>query len=91
MNTIVRSGNAIDSVLSGNRAESGALGVIALLLLAVAATSPALAQTGVYTLNGGTASETDQTDAATGTEQFAVYVLNSGHLTLTNRTLFRGP
>ncbi len=45
------------------------------------------AQTGVFTLNGGTASETNQTYAATLTDQSAVYVLNSGQLTLTNCTM----
>ncbi|MCK9205228.1 MAG: T9SS type A sorting domain-containing protein [Bacteroidales bacterium] len=42
------------------------------------------AQTGVYTLNGGTASQANQTYDATLTDQSAVYVLNSGQLTLTN-------
>ena len=45
------------------------------------------AQTCVYTLNGGTASQTNQTYNATLTDQSAVYVLNSGQLTLTNCTM----
>ena len=59
----------------------------AVLLLAVLCFSPAIAQTGVYTLNGGTASETEQTYSATQTDQSAVYVLNLGHLTLTDCTM----
>jgi hypothetical protein len=58
--------------------------ILALLLL----TLPALrAQTGVYTVNGGTASQTDQTYNATETDQSSVYVLNSGVLTLSNCTM----
>jgi PKD repeat protein len=45
------------------------------------------AQTGVYTLNGGTAAQTDKTYAATDTDQSAVYVLNSGNLELTDCTM----
>ena len=48
---------------------------------------PAYAQTGVYTLNGGTATQTGQTYAATQVDQSAVYVLNSGNLTLINCTM----
>lgn len=59
--------------------------VVALLL--AAAVVPIQAQTGVYTLNGGTASLTGQTYAATLTDQSAIYVLSSGHLTLTNCTM----
>jgi len=57
------------------------------ILSAPAATSPAQAQTGVYTQNGGTGSQTNQTYAATAVDQSAVYVLNSGILTLTNCTM----
>lgn len=63
------------------------MNAVAMLLLGVLAISPARAQTGVYTLDGGIASETDQTYAATGVDQSAVYVLNAGHLTLTNCTM----
>lgn len=45
------------------------------------------AQTGLYTLNGGTDSQTNQTYSATGTDQSSVYVLNSGHLTLNTCTI----
>lgn len=45
------------------------------------------AQTGIYTLDGGTATENDETYAATLTDQSAVYVLNSGNLTLNNCTM----
>ncbi|MDD4604571.1 MAG: T9SS type A sorting domain-containing protein [Bacteroidales bacterium] len=45
---------------------------------------PAYAQTGVYTLNGDTSNQTNQTFAATLADQSAVYVLNSGKLTMTN-------
>jgi hypothetical protein len=57
------------------------------ILSAPTATSPAQAQTGVYTQDGGTGSETNQTYAATAVDQSAVYVLNSGILTLTNCTM----
>jgi len=60
--------------------------VIVMLLLA-AIISPIYAQTGLYTLNGGTASETTQTYAATLEDQSAIYVLNSGNLTLVNCTM----
>ena len=65
-----------------------------LLLIAVAALLPAgiavpaaFGQTGLYTLNGGSASETGQTYAATLTDQSAIYVLNAGHLVLTDCTM----
>ena len=45
------------------------------------------AQTGSYTVNGGTASQTGQTYSAAVADQSAVYVLNSGKLTLTNCTM----
>jgi hypothetical protein len=43
--------------------------------------------TGLYTVNGGTAVQTDQSYAATLADQSAVYVLNAGQLTLTNCTM----
>jgi hypothetical protein len=49
--------------------------------------SAADAQTGAYTVDGSTAIQTDQTYVGTLTDQSAVYVLNSGHLTLTNCTM----
>ncbi len=58
-------------------------GAAAVLLLAGAAA----AQTGVYTVNGITTAQADQTYAATGVDQSAVYVLNAGMLTLTNCTM----
>jgi ferric-dicitrate binding protein FerR (iron transport regulator) len=57
------------------------------VLLALIAIIPVQAQTGVYTLNGGTATQTGQTYAATLTDQSAVYVLNSGNLTLNSCTM----
>jgi len=42
------------------------------------------AQTGAYTLNGGSATQTGQTYSASSTDESGVYVLNSGNLTLTN-------
>ena len=51
-------------------------------LIMVAAALNAQAQTGAYTLNGGTATQTGQTYAGTAADQSAVYVLNSGHLTM---------
>lgn len=60
---------------------------LGLLLSSTFDSSQVHAQTGVYTLNGGTDSQTDQTFAATLTDESAVYVLNSGQLTLTNCTM----
>lgn len=54
------------------------------LLVALVCASPASAQTGVYTLNGGTADQTGQTYAATLVDQSAVYVLNGGQLSMTD-------
>ncbi len=45
------------------------------------------AQTGIYTLDGETDTENDEAYAATLTDQSAVYVLNSGNLTLNNCTM----
>lgn len=44
-------------------------------------------KTGVYSQNGGTASESSKTYAATGTDQSAVYVYGAGTYTLTDSTL----
>ena len=74
------------TVMSANRPQVRCQAGIVLLLV-LAGALPALAQTGVYTLNGGTASQTGQTYAATLTDQSSVYVLNSGHLTLTDCTM----
>jgi hypothetical protein len=63
------------------------LAKIIILFFAIIFVLPVQAQTGVYTLNGGTASQANQTYAATLTDQSAVYVFNSGHLTLTNCTM----
>jgi hypothetical protein len=43
--------------------------------------------TGAYTLNGGTATESDQTYTATKEDQSGVYVTGSGSLTLNNVTV----
>ncbi len=43
--------------------------------------------TGAYTLNGGSASQTGQTYAATNKDESAVYVSNGGSLTLTDATI----
>ncbi|NJD59482.1 MAG: hypothetical protein C3F13_03385 [Anaerolineales bacterium] len=43
--------------------------------------------TGAYTLDGQTASETDQTYTASEQDQSAVYVINGGNLTLDNVTI----
>jgi hypothetical protein len=56
----------------------------ACLLLAA---GPASAQSGYYTLNGGSSTQSGQTYAATAADQSAIYVLNSGNLTLTNPTV----
>ncbi len=71
---------------AGSRCPRGAVWVTAILLL-VPATQPARAQTGVFTLSGGSATETNQTYTATLTDQSSVYVLNSGHLTLNTCTM----
>ncbi len=44
-------------------------------------------QSGVYTLNGGSASQDGKTYSATLQDQSAVFVLNSGNLELTNCTM----
>ena len=58
-------------------------------ILVSLAVSPLLvrAQTGVFTLNGGAASQSGQTYTATGIDQSCVYVLNSGDLTLSDCTM----
>jgi hypothetical protein len=43
--------------------------------------------TGAYTLDGGTATQSDETYAATNTDESGVYVLNGGTLTLNNPTV----
>jgi hypothetical protein len=43
--------------------------------------------TGAYTLDGGTATEENQTYTATNEDQSGVYVINNGNLTLTNPTV----
>ncbi|MFB3896160.1 MAG: beta strand repeat-containing protein [bacterium] len=55
-------------------------------LAAIWLISPVWAVTGVYTLNGGSDSQTGKTYAAVSTDQSSVYVLNSGNLTLSNCT-----
>ncbi len=59
----------------------------AVLLGAALTPSPAGAQTGVFTVNGGAATQTGQTYAATAQDQSAVYVLHAGYLTLTDCVL----
>jgi hypothetical protein len=44
-------------------------------------------KTGVYSQNGGTATESSKTYAATGTDQSSVYVYGAGMYTLTDSTL----
>lgn len=43
--------------------------------------------TGAYTLDGGTATETDKTYTASNTDESGVYVINGGTLTLINPTV----
>jgi hypothetical protein len=57
------------------------------LLVLLLASSPARSQTGAYTLNSGSATQTGQTYAGALADQSAVCVLNSGHLTLNNCTM----
>jgi hypothetical protein len=60
---------------------------IILLFLFAISNQSIYSQTGFYTLNGGSDTQTNQTFAATQTDQSAVYVLNSGILTLNNCTI----
>lgn len=60
---------------------------LAACLLFAAAEIPARAQSGLYTLSGGTSTQSNQTYAATTADQSAIYVLNSGNLTLVNPTV----
>lgn len=62
-------------------------GTTVLLAASVLRASPALAQTGAYTLSTGTASDSGRTYAATAADQSAVYVFNSAQLTLTGCTM----
>lgn len=55
------------------------LTAIAVMLLAA---SRAVAQTGAYTLSGGTATETSLTENATSADQSGIFVYNSGVLTV---------
>jgi uncharacterized protein (TIGR03437 family) len=54
-----------------------------LMAFAAALAAAAFGQTGVFTLNGGTDSQSGKTYAATATDQSAIYVSNGGKLTLT--------
>ena len=56
--------------------------VIAAPLLAMGLASPAWAQTGAYTLNGGSASPASLTENATSTNESGIFVYNSGILTV---------
>jgi hypothetical protein len=76
----------ISRIASELKAHYAAIAVLQLAIV-LAALSPAQAQTGFYTLNGGTADQTGQTFGATLTNQSAVYVLNSGKLTMSNCTI----
>src|SRR5438045_9561942 len=58
--------------------------VIAILLAATPAA--VLAQSGYYTLNGGSASLTNQSFPSTLTNQSSIYVTNAGALTLISPT-----
>ena len=51
------------------------------------ATDGLASATGAYTLDGGTATETDQTYTATNADESGVYVINGGTLTLVNPTV----
>lgn len=57
------------------------------LLVATGTAVTSLAQTGYYTLNGGSASDSGKTYAATSTDQSSIYVYNSGLFTVTNCTM----
>ena len=68
-------------------AKGFAVSVAAIALATGALVSPAQAQTGAYTLNGGTASQSDQTYSASNTDESGVYVLKGGKLTVINPTV----
>jgi len=57
------------------------------MVLSIAIVIQSQAQTGTYSLNGGTATQTGQTFISSTTDQSGVYVLNFGNLTLTNCTV----
>jgi uncharacterized protein (TIGR03437 family) len=54
------------------------------VLTVAAMAAAAYGQTGAFTLNGGTDSQSGKTYAATAADQSAIYVLNGGKLTLTS-------
>jgi hypothetical protein len=65
------------------------IGRLIIFMISAAALMPhtVSSQTGAYTLNGGSAAQSSQTYSATAADQSAVYVLNSGTLTLTGCTM----
>ena len=79
--------NNRNSVATSHATRRIVVSTAIVLLLAVSIILPVQAQTGAYTLNGGSASDSNKTYSATGTDQSAVYVLNSGNLNLKNCTI----
>lgn len=66
-----------------NRLAGGPLAAsLCLLLLALGIASPAWAQTGVYTLNGGTASQSTLIETTSTADQSGILVYNAGNLTV---------
>ena len=64
-------------------AAAFALGIVFIL----GAAPRSYAQSGAYTLNGGTASLSGQTFPSATADQSSIYVINGGNLTLTNPTI----
>ena len=65
-----------------NRLAGARAAKLWLLLLALGIASPALAQTGVYTLNGGTANPSSLTETTSTADQSGILVYNAGNLTV---------
>jgi hypothetical protein len=78
---------ATGSVRIGVRTTRLPLTAIAVCAYLVFGTAASSGQTGVYTVGGGSASQTGQTYAATLADQSAIYVLASGHLILSGCTM----
>jgi hypothetical protein len=65
--------------------STGRIGIAILIAVGTFASAPA--QTGFYTQNGGSSSDSGKTYSATSTDQSAIYVYSSGQFTATNCTM----
>ena len=84
MKNLILSISSLNLVLNENKIITFLKLIAAISIMNLFMVSYSNAQTGYYTLNGGTASFTGQTYNATTAGQSAIYVINSGNLTLTN-------